>query len=73
MTENLTKLSGPHGYQFMIEPIDIFQKNDDDEHKQTTWRIILWHPERTLTTDESNKLLDELAGRAKKELNAKRV
>jgi len=73
VTENLEKLSKDHGYEFSLEPIDIFQKTGDESHKQTTWRIILWHPKRTLTTAETNKLLDELAGRAKKELKAERV
>ncbi len=71
--ENLKKLSKAHGYQFNLEPIDIFQKAGDGSHKQTTWRIILWHPERTLTTAETNKLLDQLAEQAKKELKAERI
>jgi phenylalanyl-tRNA synthetase beta chain len=61
------------GYLYSISPIDIFQREDDDSHIQITWRIILWHPERTLTTAETNKLLDGLAERAKKELNAERI
>lgn len=71
MAKNLEKLSKEHGYEFSLEPLDIFQK--DKSHKQTTWRIVLWHPERTLTTSETNKLLDELAAYAKKELNAERI
>lgn len=73
MARNLSHLSAKPGYHFKIEPLDIFQKANDKSHKQTTWRIILWHPERTLTTEETNKLLDELAARAKKELKAERV
>ena len=73
MAKSLAKLSEPHGYHYTLVPIDIFQKPADKNHKQTTWRIILWHPERTLTTEETNKLLDELAARAKKELNAERI
>ncbi|HET7528784.1 MAG TPA: phenylalanine--tRNA ligase subunit beta [Candidatus Saccharimonadales bacterium] len=73
MAENIARLSVPHGYGFSIRPLDIFQKADDKKHKQTTWRIILWHPERTLTTQETNKLLDEVASKAKQELKAERV
>jgi phenylalanyl-tRNA synthetase beta chain len=73
ITKKLKKLSGQHGYQFRLEPIDIFQREDDKIHKQTTWHIVLSHPERTLTTDESNKLLDDLANLAKKELKAERI
>jgi phenylalanyl-tRNA synthetase beta subunit len=73
MAKNLEELSNQHGYEFSLEPIDIFQKEGDKTHKQTTWRIILWHPQRTLTTEETNKLLDKLAEVAKKEINAERV
>jgi phenylalanyl-tRNA synthetase beta chain len=73
LAANLEQLSRPHGYRFTISPLDIFQKEEDKGHKQTTWRIILWHPERTLTTEETNKLLDELADIAKNELKAKRI
>jgi phenylalanyl-tRNA synthetase beta chain len=62
-----------HGYQYAILPIDIFQKADDKAHKQITWRIEIWHPEKTLTTGESNKLLDKISTEARKEFNAERV
>jgi len=71
MMKNLEKLLTPHGYGFRLEALDIYQK--DRATKQTTWRIILWHPERTLTTEETNKLLDELAKLAKEELKAERI
>jgi phenylalanyl-tRNA synthetase beta chain len=73
IVDHLQALSKDQGYKFRIEPLDIFQRPDDKHDKQTTWRIILSHPERTLTTEETNKLLDELAGSAKKELKAERV
>ncbi len=71
--KNLERLSKPHGYKQWIKPIDIYQREGDEKHKQTTWRIVLWHPERTLTTQESNVLLDKLAENAKKELKAERI
>ena len=73
ITKNITKLTKAHGYEFWWKPIDIFQKDSDKTHKQTTWRIILFHPERTLTTQETNLLLDKLAELAKKELKAERI
>jgi phenylalanyl-tRNA synthetase beta chain len=73
MHSHLETLCRPHGYIFKLEPLDIYQKQDDSSHKQTTWRIILWHQARTLTTEETNKLLDGLAQRAKQELKAERV
>ena len=69
----LAKSALEEGYIHEVQPIDIFQRPDDKEHKQTTWRIILSHPERTLTTAETNKLLDELAAEAKLKLKAERI
>jgi phenylalanyl-tRNA synthetase beta chain len=62
-----------HGYTFEVTPVDIFQKVDNKDHKQTTWHITVAHPERTLTTEETNKLLDTVASVAKTELNAERI
>ena len=73
MNSALAELTNTQGIEFNMEPIDIFQKDQDTSHKQTTWRIILWHPERTLTTAETNKLLDGLAAKAKQEVKAERI
>lgn len=62
-----------HGYDFGLEPLGIFQRQKDKTHKQTTWRITLWHPDRTLTTSETNHLLDKIAVAASKEFNAERI
>jgi phenylalanyl-tRNA synthetase beta chain len=70
---NLEKLSQPEGYNYHLQPLDIYRREEDKQHKQTTWRIRLWHPERTLTVRETNLLLDKLAAGAKKELNAERI
>jgi phenylalanyl-tRNA synthetase beta chain len=61
------------GYIYELLALDIFQREGDNEHKQTTWRITLAHPERTLTTGETNKLLDKIAMIAKKKLGAERI
>ncbi len=60
-------------YDYKLRPVDIFQKPEDKAHRQTTWRISLSHPERTLTTTEANKLLDELAAKARAKLGAQRI
>jgi phenylalanyl-tRNA synthetase beta chain len=73
IVQNLEKLTSEQGCEFNIKPIDIFQRHEDPKHKQTTWRVSMWHPQRTLTTEESNKVLDKLADSAKKELNAERI
>lgn len=69
----LNKLAAPHGYSAKLDPVDTFQKEGDNKHKQTTWHISLSHPERTLTTEETNQLLDKLAQAAKSNLKAERV
>jgi phenylalanyl-tRNA synthetase beta subunit len=73
MLAELDKQTAVHGYGYSLVPLDIFQKSEDKKHKQTTWRIELWHAERTLTTDEANKLFDRIAEAADKELGAQRV
>ena len=73
MNYQLEKLTKKGGYSYASEPIDIFQKPADKQHHQITWRLSFWHPEKTLTTDEVNKLLDELSAKAKIELKAERV
>ncbi len=60
-----------HGYNFHLEPLDIYQK--DKTHKQITMRIILEHSERTLTTAETNKLLDIIADKAKTVIKGERI
>ncbi|MBI2592156.1 hypothetical protein HYW36_01635, partial [Candidatus Saccharibacteria bacterium] len=74
--KTLGQISDEHGYNYWLTPVDIYQPSmrpGDKKHKQTTWHIILSHPDKTLTTDESNKLLDKISTRAKKELKAERV
>ncbi|HEX5447967.1 MAG TPA: phenylalanine--tRNA ligase subunit beta [Candidatus Saccharimonadales bacterium] len=73
MVANLETLSAERGYQFRIKPLDVFQKPNDKQHKQTTWRIVLSHPLRTLTNQEVNHLMDQLAAQAKKVLSAERI
>jgi phenylalanyl-tRNA synthetase beta subunit len=73
MRNKLDEAVKEHGYNYDLAPIDIFQKEDNKDFKQITWRISLAHSQRTLTTEESNKLLDKIANESKKELNAERI
>ncbi|MEX1058962.1 MAG: phenylalanine--tRNA ligase subunit beta, partial [Candidatus Saccharimonadales bacterium] len=73
LKNHLDKAAKEHGYSFAIEPLDIFQRPKDKSHKQTTWRISLWHPQRTLTTTEVNQLFNKIAVAARKELAAERI
>jgi len=67
------KLCAKEGFIYEMETLDIFQRKNDSTHHQITWRITLYHPERTLTTEEVNTFLDQLAVLAKKDLKAERV
>jgi len=71
--ENLHDLTTKKGYLYEMDTIDIFQKPADKTHRQITWHISLMHPEKTLTTEEANGLLDELAKAAHDKLGAERV
>lgn len=66
-------LAAKHGYNYWLEPVDIFQRPGDKTTKQVTIRITLAHPERTLTTAETNKLLDIMAANARTKLKAERI
>jgi phenylalanyl-tRNA synthetase beta subunit len=56
-----------------LEPVSIFQKDDDAAHKQVTFRYEIASYERTLTDQEVNKLLDGAAEAAKTKFGAERV
>jgi phenylalanyl-tRNA synthetase beta chain len=65
--------SKPAGTFAKLEPIDIFQKDDEPEYKRFTFRLTITSYERTLTDVEVNKLLDEVAAAAEDKLGAKRI
>ena len=73
LLRSFDELTKAHGYNLWLRPLDIYQSKNNPKHKQTTWRIIVSHPERTLTTGEVNVLFDKIATKAKKELKAERI
>jgi len=72
LSDRLNESSKKDGYGFRVELLDIYAP-DNQHFKQTTWRIHLWHPRKTLTTQETNQLMDSIADAAKKELKAERI
>lgn len=56
-----------------LQPVGIYQPEDDSEHKNSTFRLSIASFERTLTDEEVNKLLDNVASKAGEELNAERI
>ncbi len=72
MEESLAKAKSNHGYRFTLSPLDIYISEDKQE-KHVAFRIRLTHPQRTLTIDETNRLLDELAQNMQQTHQAERL
>lgn len=59
--EHITQeISAKEQIEFKIEDLDIYQKADSKE-KNTTFRIHMSDPTKTLTTDEATKISDSIA------------
>ena len=58
---------------FDVNPVDIFQKPDDSEHKQITFRLTMHSQARTLTITEGNEIISQIGEAAKTALNAEVV
>lgn len=63
----------PDQTRHSLQPVDIYQRSDDKEHKQITLRLSLASYNRTLTDQEVNALLDQVAQAAKEKFSAERV
>lgn len=66
-------LAAPVDTAWSFEPLDIFQKTKDDSHKQVSFRLTIHAYDRTLKSEEVNRLLDEAAEKTGKILQAERV
>lgn len=51
-----------HAYEYRIHPRDVYQKEDDGACNYT-FRIWLWHPQKTLTTTEVNTVMQKIIER----------
>lgn len=56
-----------------VSPVDIYQRPEDQEHKQMTFRILVVSYEKTLRQEEVSKLLDGLAAAALSVYDAQRI
>ena len=56
-----------------LSPVDIYQREDDQGHKQITLRLGIASYVRTLTDQEITKLLDQVAASAKETFQAERI
>lgn len=73
VTDVLVQATKEQGYRSSVKAIDIYQDEKDQSHKHITLRITLNHNERTLKTEEVNKLLDQIAKTAHEKLKATRL
>lgn len=72
VSAELAVAKAEYGYNFRVEPLDIFQAEDSDK-KRISLRINLSHNQKTLKTEEVNKLLDQIAGAIHEKLQATRI
>lgn len=56
-----------------VSPIDIYQRKDDAEHKQITFRVTLTSYEKTLRDEEVTKVLNHIATAANTAYGAERI
>jgi phenylalanyl-tRNA synthetase beta subunit len=56
-----------------LSPVDIYQSGDDQGYKNVTFRLRIASYDRTMTAEEINRLLDQIALAAKEQLGAERV
>ena len=65
--------NAPESSRQSLEPLSIYQRDDDTAHKQFTFRLSIATYDRTLTDTEVNTLLDTVAAAAKTKYAAERV
>ncbi len=57
----------------VVRPVSMYQKPDDTDHVQMTFSVVISSYQKTLTTEEVNLILDELAKAAAAAVQASRV
>ena len=62
-----------NGVAIDVTPVSIYQADDDDETKTTTFHIAFTSYDRTLTDEDVKPHMDHVAARALSKLNAERI
>ena len=62
-----------HDIEIKIEPVSIYQANDDTATKTTTLHITFTHHEKTLRDEDIKPLMDHVASVALRDLSAERI
>ncbi len=65
--------SAPDDTHLRLDPLDIYQKDDDPAHRQVTLRIAITGTNRTLTDKEVTGVLEAIAEAARTTLDAERI
>ncbi|HKX24207.1 MAG TPA: phenylalanine--tRNA ligase subunit beta [Candidatus Saccharimonadales bacterium] len=63
----------PEQTRSTVTPLDIYQREDDTDHKQVTLRLAIASYERSFKADEVNDFLDAVASKASERFGAERV
>ncbi len=63
----------PEQVAYTLSPVDIFQRTDDQGHKQITLRLSVAHFQKTMRDSEVNTVLDAIAAAAHDALQAERI
>lgn len=71
--DETTRKLKPADTRATLSPIDIYQREDDQKHKQVTLRLSIVADDRTLTDVAVNTLLDEAAKAAHQKFGADRI
>lgn len=63
----------PGECDFRLEPLSIYQADDNEAHKTITLRLGIASYEKTLTDKDVNRVMDGIASEASKQLGAERI
>ena len=72
-TAALQKVQDETNVAYVVLPRDMYQAEDMHDERRVTIRIWLSHPAKTLTTEETNRILDQVTTVAADKLHATRI
>ena len=72
LTEKLVK-NTPKDLSWELGTVDIYQSEEDKDHKNLTFRLWISSFDKTLKAEEVNRLLDDLAEAAHEKFGAERL
>ncbi len=73
LLEDELKTNTPKNIDTKLQGTDIFQRDDDTEYKQVSFRITVTGRDRTMTDKEVNMILEAVAKAAKSKIGAERI